>query len=64
MSTNLFDLCGKVAVVTGAGANGGIGHVISIGFAGCGVDLVVSDVDDQGLVLVTSLSPPGYRVFR
>ena len=48
MSTNLFDLGGKVAVVTGAGANGGIGHAISIGLAGCGADLVVADIDDQG----------------
>jgi len=48
MSENLFDLTGKVAVVTGAGANGGIGHAIALGFAQHGADVVVSDIDDEG----------------
>ena len=26
---NLFDLSGKVALITGAGANGGIGHALN-----------------------------------
>ncbi len=28
-----FDLAGKTALVTGAGANGGIGHAIALGYA-------------------------------
>ncbi len=48
MVTDLFDLGGKVAVVTGAGANGGIGHAIAIGFAQHGADVFVSDIDEPG----------------
>jgi len=48
MSDSLFDLTGKVAVVTGAGANGGIGHALAIGFAQYGADIVVADIDDGG----------------
>jgi NAD(P)-dependent dehydrogenase (short-subunit alcohol dehydrogenase family) len=33
---SLFTLEGKVAVVTGAGANGGIGHAIATGYARAG----------------------------
>ena len=47
MST-LFDVSDKVAVVTGAGANGGIGHAIALGFAQRGAKMVVADIDDQG----------------
>lgn len=46
---SLFDLTGKIAVVTGAGANGGIGYAIALGLAEHGADLVVSDVDDEGV---------------
>jgi len=48
MSDGLFDLTSKVAVVTGAGANGGIGHALAIGLAQYGADIVVADVDDEG----------------
>jgi NAD(P)-dependent dehydrogenase (short-subunit alcohol dehydrogenase family) len=48
MSTQLFDLAGKVAVVTGAGANGGIGHAIALGFAQNGADIVAADIDHEG----------------
>jgi NAD(P)-dependent dehydrogenase (short-subunit alcohol dehydrogenase family) len=48
MGNNLFDLTGKVAVVTGASANGGIGHALAIGFAQYGADIVVADIDDEG----------------
>ncbi|CAN5730958.1 SDR family oxidoreductase [soil metagenome] len=48
MTQNLFDLSGKVAVVTGAGANGGIGHAIALGFAQAGADVVVADIDEPG----------------
>lgn len=50
METNLFDLRGKVAVVTGAGANGGIGHAIALGFAQHGADIFVADIDEPGAV--------------
>lgn len=49
MAAGLFDLSGKVAVVTGAGANGGIGHAIAVGFAQHGADLFVSDIDEPGV---------------
>jgi NAD(P)-dependent dehydrogenase (short-subunit alcohol dehydrogenase family) len=48
MSENLFDLTGKVTVVTGSGANGGIGHALAIGLAQHGADVVVADIDDEG----------------
>lgn len=48
MNEELFDLTGKVALVTGASANGGIGHAIAIGFARAGADIVVADIDDAG----------------
>jgi NAD(P)-dependent dehydrogenase (short-subunit alcohol dehydrogenase family) len=43
-----FGLDGQVAVVTGAGANGGIGHAIALALAEAGADLLVSDVDEAG----------------
>jgi NAD(P)-dependent dehydrogenase (short-subunit alcohol dehydrogenase family) len=48
MSTALFDLRGKLAVVTGAGANGGLGHAMAVGLAQAGADVVVSDIDAEG----------------
>ena len=48
MTKNYFDLTGKVAVVTGSGANGGIGHAIAVGFAQHGASLVVSDINTEG----------------
>jgi len=38
MSSNLFDLAGRVAVVTGGTT--GLGHAISLGLAGAGADVV------------------------
>jgi NAD(P)-dependent dehydrogenase (short-subunit alcohol dehydrogenase family) len=44
--SNLFDLSGKVALVTGAAA--GFGEVISVGFAEYGCDVAVADLDFEG----------------
>ncbi len=49
MTAGLFGLSGKVAMVTGAGANGGIGHAIALGYARAGARLVICDIDEDGL---------------
>ena len=43
-----FDLSGRVALVTGAGANGGNGHATALALAQAGADLLISDIDDAG----------------
>ena len=48
MSKEKFDLTGKIALVTGAGAHGGLGHAMAVGLAAAGADLMVSDVDSEG----------------
>jgi NAD(P)-dependent dehydrogenase (short-subunit alcohol dehydrogenase family) len=45
---DIFDMSGKTAVVVGAGANGGIGHVIALAFAQHGADIVSADIDAAG----------------
>ena len=45
----LFSLAGKVALVTGAGANGGIGHAIALGLGKAGARLAIADCDAAGL---------------
>lgn len=45
----LFDLTGKAVLVTGAGANGGIGHALALGFARAGAQLAIADIDAEGL---------------
>lgn len=50
MSVSRFDLSGKVALVTGGGANGGLGHAMAVGLAGAGADVVVSDSDADGAI--------------
>jgi len=48
MACGLFDLTDRVAVVTGAGANGGIGHAIAVGLAQYGADVIAADIDLAG----------------
>ena len=43
---NLFDLRGRVAVITGGGS--GLGRAIAIGYAQAGVTVVLADVNDCG----------------
>ena len=48
MSNSWFDLTGRVAVVTGGGANGGNGHAAALALAEHGADLLVCDRDEPG----------------
>lgn len=48
MSTDWFDLTGRVAIVTGGGANGGNGHAIALAMARMGADVFVGDIDAAG----------------
>jgi NAD(P)-dependent dehydrogenase (short-subunit alcohol dehydrogenase family) len=50
---NLFDLSGKVALITGAGANGGIGHALALGLARYGAEVIASDIDEAGAMTTT-----------
>ena len=43
---DIFDLSGRVAVITGGGS--GLGRAIAIGYAQCGVTVVVADIDEEG----------------
>ena len=51
MSTKLFDLSGKTALVTGSGR--GIGFVLARGLASAGARIVLNDVDADGLAAAT-----------
>ena len=63
MQPNLFDLTGKRALVTGAGANGGIGHAIALGLAQHGAELFIADIDAQGAqATAAELQQAGHRV--
>lgn len=48
MADDLFDLTGKVAVVTGSGAHGGLGHAMALGLARYGADVLPNDIDEEG----------------
>ena len=47
MTHPMFDLSGRVALVSGAAS--GFGRAISIGFAECGADLMLADIDPEGM---------------
>jgi len=48
MNMDWFDLGGKVALVTGAGAHGGLGHAMAVGLATAGTDVLIGDIDREG----------------
>jgi NAD(P)-dependent dehydrogenase (short-subunit alcohol dehydrogenase family) len=50
---DIFDLTGRVAVVTGAGS--GLGEAISIGFAQAGMTVVLADVNVEGAERVSGI---------
>ena len=54
MTNDIFDMTGKVAVIVGAGANGGIGHVIAQAFAIHGADIVSADIDAAGAAITAA----------
>jgi NAD(P)-dependent dehydrogenase (short-subunit alcohol dehydrogenase family) len=61
MSHPLFDLTGKVALITGAG--GGFGGAISAGFAESGADLLLTDIVAETLQNTAArVRPQGNRV--
>lgn len=61
MSSGLFDLSGRVALVTGAGL--GIGKAIALGLANAGADLVICDIDEPALAeAAAEIAATGRRV--
>lgn len=48
MNGTWFDLSGRVALVTGGGANGGNGHASALALAGYGANLFICDIDEEG----------------
>jgi NAD(P)-dependent dehydrogenase (short-subunit alcohol dehydrogenase family) len=48
MAIGWLDLTGRAALVTAAGANGGIGHATALMLAEAGADLFVCDIDEPG----------------
>lgn len=56
---NLFDLGGRVAVVTGAAS--GLGQAIAVGLAQHGADVALADVNETGLAETAALVEPTGR---
>lgn len=46
----MFSVQGKRVLISGAGANGGVGHALALGFARAGARLAICDIDSDGLV--------------
>ncbi len=60
MPDNLFDLRGRVAVVTGAAS--GLGQAMAIGLASYGADIAAADINDAGLAeTVEQIKPLGRK---
>ena len=53
MKKNVFDLSGRVAVLTGAG--GGLGQVMAAGLAQYGADVVCTDANAEGVAVAAEL---------
>ena len=63
MSTGLFDLSGRVAVVTGGTT--GLGHAISVGLAEAGADVVASSRrPEQVRTVAAEIEALGRRTLR
>jgi NAD(P)-dependent dehydrogenase (short-subunit alcohol dehydrogenase family) len=62
MATTLFDLTGRVAVVTGGGR--GLGRVLSKGLADAGASVVVGDVNEEAARHTADLIGHGARALR
>ena len=60
MPDNLFDLSGRIAVVTGAAS--GLGRAMAIGLARYGADIAAADINDAGLAeTVGQIKPLGRK---
>lgn len=61
MGPGLFDLTGRVAVITGAAS--GIPKAVAFGFAAAGAHVVLADLDENGMdAVASSLREQGRRV--
>jgi NAD(P)-dependent dehydrogenase (short-subunit alcohol dehydrogenase family) len=59
-ASRIFDISGRVAVVTGAGS--GLGRAIALGYAQAGARVVLLDVNDDGLATsLALLAEQGYE---
>src|SRR4051812_20633425 len=61
MPDNLFDLTGRIAVVTGAAS--GLGQAMAVGLARYGADIVAADINEAGMAeTVSQIRPLGRKV--
>ena len=45
----MFSVHNKRVLITGAGANGGVGYALALGFGRAGARLALCDIDKEGL---------------